>query len=123
MKFDKIPQGGVVVFVCGGTGLLPFCDFIDILFKRVQVLEGSNLSNMLIKNDPIVGTDFIKEREFVFYCASENVHDLPALAVYQLNALCLSQKVKFSATMRISKQSELMKANFEGIQVQKDYFN
>ena len=70
MKFDQIPPQGKVIIVCGGTGILPFCDFIDLLFKRAKFLESPSLSNILAKNDPLVAQDFVKDREFVFYCAA-----------------------------------------------------
>jgi hypothetical protein len=38
LKYDKISPNGIVAFVCGGTGILPFCDFIDLLFKRAKFL-------------------------------------------------------------------------------------
>lgn len=95
LKFDTISQSGSVIFVCGGTGILPFCDFIDLLFKRVKILESSNLTAMIANNDPLVVTDFIKQRSFIFYCAVENVVDLPAMTIHQINDLCKSDKVKF----------------------------
>jgi NAD(P)H-flavin reductase len=38
LGFDKLREGGKVILISGGTGILPFCDFIDILFKRVKYL-------------------------------------------------------------------------------------
>jgi NAD(P)H-flavin reductase len=37
MKFDTLLSGKVII-VAGGTGLFPFIDFIDILFKNALVL-------------------------------------------------------------------------------------
>jgi len=48
--------------ICGGTGLLPFVDLIDLLFKRVKYLEESNLSANLATNDPLVKEDIFKDR-------------------------------------------------------------
>ena len=54
LKYDSISPSGSVIFVCGGTGILPFCDFIDLLFKRSKVLESSNLTGMILSKDPLV---------------------------------------------------------------------
>jgi tRNA A37 N6-isopentenylltransferase MiaA len=35
MKLDKISSSGKIVIVAGGTGMFPFIDFIDLLFKKV----------------------------------------------------------------------------------------
>jgi len=122
LKFDTISSSGSVIFVCGGTGILPFCDFIDLLFKRSKVLDSHNLSGMLVKMDSLVGTDFIKQRTFNFYCAIENAADLPAMTIHQLNELCKSTKVKFSCVMRIKKGEDLIRNNYQNITFQKDYF-
>ena len=50
---------------------------------------------MIANNDPLVVTDFIKQRSFIFYCAVENVVDLPTMTIHQINDLCKSDKVKF----------------------------
>lgn len=123
LKFDTISTEGNVIFVCGGTGILPFCDFIDLLFKRSKVLESSNLSGALIKNDPLVGNDFIKQRSFFFYCAIENAADLPVITIHQLNDLSKSKEVKCLCTMRVKKGIEFIRTNYSSIGFQKDYFN
>jgi hypothetical protein len=55
--------------VAGGTGLLPFLDLIDLLYKKVKILEKSNISARLLKNDPILHEDLIQNREFVLFFA------------------------------------------------------
>ena len=123
LKYDTISASGLVIFVCGGTGILPFCDFIDLLFKRVKVLESSNLTGMIVNKDPLVLEDLIKKRSFVFYCAIENAADLPAMTIYQINNLCQSEKVKFSFVMRVRKGEELINNHYPNIRFQKNYFN
>jgi len=55
LKYHELKDKNKVIFVCGGTGVLPFCDLIDILFKRVQILENSNISQYIIKQDKLSG--------------------------------------------------------------------
>lgn len=38
MKYDYLGEEGKVIILCGGTGIFPFYDFIDLLFKRVKLL-------------------------------------------------------------------------------------
>lgn len=38
MRYDYLGEEGKVLIISGGTGLLPFYDFIDLLFKRVKLL-------------------------------------------------------------------------------------
>ena len=37
MKFDTVTDGKVII-VAGGTGIFPFIDFIDIIFKKALIL-------------------------------------------------------------------------------------
>ena len=41
MNYQSLNSSGKVVIVCGGTGILPFCDFIDILFKKFKHLTNN----------------------------------------------------------------------------------
>jgi NAD(P)H-flavin reductase len=43
MNYQDLRDDGKVIIVCGGTGILPFCDLIDLLFKRVNYLKNSGL--------------------------------------------------------------------------------
>ena len=54
LSYDKLKVDGQVIFVCGGTGILPLCDLIDILFKRVKYLDQTNISVNLAEKDPLV---------------------------------------------------------------------
>jgi hypothetical protein len=38
MNYDKLKPDGKVIIVSAGTGILPFGDFIDILFKRIKYI-------------------------------------------------------------------------------------
>lgn len=69
LKYDYVPEAGLVLIICGGTGFLPFCDLIDILFKRVKYLESSQLSETLYRHDPLVKKDIIKQRDFIMCLA------------------------------------------------------
>ena len=103
MKYKDINEEGKVIIVCGGTGLLPFCDFIDLLFKRLLFLEGRPSGVEFAQKDPLVKEDLIKRRSFKLYCAAESVSDLLPLTLYQVEYLSKSQKIRFEAVFRIHK--------------------
>jgi hypothetical protein len=69
MRYHELPHSSKVIFVCGGTGILPFCDFIDLLFKRVKILEGTKHEDSLKIQDPLIEKDLIRDRQFVLYLA------------------------------------------------------
>lgn len=47
-------KAGRVIVVAGGTGLFPFSDLIDLLFKDQAVKEGNKLSQELLNADPVL---------------------------------------------------------------------
>jgi len=47
-------KAGRVIVVAGGTGLFPFSDLIDLLFKDQAVKEGNKLSQELLIADPVL---------------------------------------------------------------------
>jgi len=34
MKYNTVKHDGKIIIVAGGTGMFPFIDFIDLLFKK-----------------------------------------------------------------------------------------
>ena len=50
---DEI-KGGKIILVTGGTGLYPFCDLIDLLFKHLLILNFPNCKDTLFDKDPIL---------------------------------------------------------------------
>lgn len=43
-----------IVIYAGGTGLYPYSDLIDLLFKAKIVEEGHELSNIILESNPIL---------------------------------------------------------------------
>lgn len=82
MRYHEVPHSGKVIIVCAGTGILPFCDFIDLLLKQVKILEGTQHENLLKLRDPLVGKDLIRNRSFVFYLAVDSCEDLMLTTIY-----------------------------------------
>ena len=62
-------KAGRVIVVAGGTGLFPFSDIIDLLFKAQVIQEKHKLSQELIKADPILKKKPFEKFEFVFLIA------------------------------------------------------
>ena len=54
MKLDSI-EPGLLVFVAGGTGLYPYMDLVDLLFKS-QVIDKERDKHLLEQN-PILSIE------------------------------------------------------------------
>ncbi len=123
MKYGEIKEEGKVIIVCGGTGLLPFCDFIDLLFKRVLLLEGRPTASDFARKDPLVKEDLIKKRSFKLYCAAESTSDLLPLTLFQIEHLAKSEKINFEAIFRIHNNPDEFGRKYPSIKTQKEFFN
>lgn len=85
LYFDKLKSSGKVIFLSGGTGILPFCDFIDILFKRAKYLEGINIASNLADEDPLIKDNFVEKKDFIIYHSAEYADDIPSLTLFQIS--------------------------------------
>jgi NAD(P)H-flavin reductase len=123
MKYAELKEEGKVIIVCGGTGLLPFCDFIDLLFKRVLLLENNAMAEKCAAHDFVVREDLIKKRSFKLYCAAESETDLLPLALFQMEHLSKSTKIMFEAVFRLRSGEDRFKGKYPNLMTQKEYFN
>ena len=87
-------------------------------------MEKSNLSSILLKNDPLIHQDLIENREFVLYFACEIIEDAHPLALYQINFLSHSKFIQFKSFIRIrNEEHHSVHKHYQNIIFQKDKFN
>lgn len=53
LELATTPPGKIIV-LAAGTGLYPFCDLIDLLFKSQILLEDHESKQKILKNNPIL---------------------------------------------------------------------
>jgi len=96
VKFSK-PRGlglelvntrpGRIVVLAGGTGLFPFSDFIDLLFKDRVIKQGHKLKEELLTADPLLRQRPFDELTFVFLIAINEPEDIHPITLAQLAKL------------------------------------
>ena len=78
--------------LAGGTGLHPFCDLIDLLYKETLVQQNQALSKEIISQNPLVRQRTLTERwKFCIYIAVEYTDEIHDLTASQLNHLSRSR--------------------------------
>jgi hypothetical protein len=96
MSLDEMPNGRIVMFA-GGTGIHPYCDLIDLLYKETLVQQNQPLSNEIIGLNPLVKQRTLTERwKFCLYVAVHDTDDIHELTVFQLNHLSKSKTMEVS---------------------------
>lgn len=69
-------KAGRIVIVAGGTGLFPFCDIIDLLYKSICLEENNSHKTEILEINPIIKSDPFKKYTFVLLAAINDPEDL-----------------------------------------------
>lgn len=113
---------GRIVIVTGGTGLFPFSDLIDLLFKTQIIEEGHKLTRQLLTADPLLQHKPFEKWFFVFLIAVAAPEDIHPITFDQLVKLSLNQS-KIKIVIRVSKNADKLKKNAGNIEFVTEYFN
>ena len=68
LSLQDMPDGRIVL-MAGGTGLFPFCDLIDLLYKSFLIENKHPRSQEFMEYDPILRQKPFNRFEFVLYMA------------------------------------------------------
>jgi len=60
---------GRIIVMAGGTGLFPFSDFIDLLYKDYMIKKNHKMSRELLAADPVLEQRPFERNTFVFLIA------------------------------------------------------
>ena len=80
-------QPGHIIIVAGGTGIYPFCDLIDLLFKNYLLHTYPHLIKQILTADPILVSNPFNSFRFTLYLSVNYVEDLHPLTFAELNEL------------------------------------
>ena len=84
LHFAELKLGKIII-VAGGTGLYPFGDLIDLLFKNLILSTRTDLKSTIIENDPILKTNPFENFSFSLYLAVGSLEDIHPITLAQLN--------------------------------------
>ena len=104
LQLDETKPGRIIV-LAGGTGLYPFCDIIDLLYKDYMIKKKHKMSNQLLTADPLLKTNPFDRFTFVFLIALNEPEDIHPITLGQLSKLSeWEQKVKI--VFRVSRNAD-----------------
>ena len=104
MHFAELRPGKIII-IAGGTGLYPFGDLIDLLFKNHLLQTRPDLKSILLEKDPILKTNPFDKFTFELYLAVGSLDDIHPLTLAQLNELSKNLKL-FQLTVKLSNQKK-----------------
>jgi len=76
-----------VIIVAGGTGIYPFSDLIDLLYKSCLLSTHNKLRKAILSGDPILATKPFADFSFTFYLSLNYLEDLHPLTFAELDEL------------------------------------
>ena len=121
LQLDTTAPGRIVI-VAGGTGLFPFSDLIDLLYKAHVIEESHPMASELIHKDPLLKKRPFSKYFFVFLIAINEPEDIHPITLGQL--IRLSQHGKLvKVVLRVSKNADKLSKSAGNIQFTREYFN
>ena len=92
---------GKVIIIAGGTGLLPFSDIIDLLFKKEYARANPQYAQRFCEVSPILNRPFLENIIFDLYASFNAIEDIHPLTLHQLSFLTKSSKI-MRVTLKLS---------------------
>ena len=88
------------MIVVGGTGLLPFGDLIDLLFKEEYASNNPDFRKGFLELSPILASPFLEKNSFHLMGSFGSIEDIHKLTLLQL--IYLQQRSKrFSVSVKL----------------------
>ena len=102
---EKTP--GKVIIFAGGTGIYPFIDIIDVLFKKMLCDQNHSLKAKILEMDPAVADPCLNSFSFVIMASFNSHLDMHPITLYQLSKLGeMMPPEKFSCLLKIKDYSK-----------------
>lgn len=99
LSLHDLPPGRVIL-LAGGTGLYPFSDTVDLVYKEHLVESGHSLANAVRSNDPLVGGRPFRDFKFTLYMAVNELDELHPITLFQCNELSRAGKLNCMAKIK-----------------------
>ena len=84
--------------MAGGTGIYPFSDFIDLLYKEQLMIHNPAAKADILEISPILNTNPFKEFTFEMLAAFQHIEDMHVITFEQM--LYLAEKGRLNITFK-----------------------
>ena len=74
---------GLIVVIAGGTGIYPFIDLIDVLFKSVLIKQNPSIKQKVLQLTPAADDPHLNSFKFLFLLGFESFFDMHPITKYQ----------------------------------------
>lgn len=119
LQFKSL-RAGRIILVAGGTGIYPFCDLIDLLFKDQLARENPQVMREVRELSPILNGNPFSAFSFHLMAAFNSLDDVHLITLHQIaflssrRVLTLTLKVKDSVAGELFTNAKFISGSFEG---------
>ena len=89
---------GKVILVAGGTGIYPFSDFIDLLYKEQLMNDRPDAKAEILTLSPVLESNPFKSFNFEMLAAFQHIEDMHPITLDQLTYL--AEKGRLNLTLK-----------------------
>ena len=94
-------EPGNILIVAGGTGVYPFLDLIDILYKLLMIKEDPEIERKVARRHPGLRDTRLENFSFDFLVSLKDYHDLPSPIITTIRELLNKRCRNFSITLKL----------------------
>jgi hypothetical protein len=98
---------GRIILVAGGTGIYPFSDFIDLLYKEQLMQSSPSTRQEILSVSPILATDPFKNFSFEMLAAFAHIDDMHLITLEQMLFLAERGRMKLTLKFREDPQGKV----------------
>ena len=104
-----------MIILAGGTGIYPFIDTIDILYKKALVDQNHQMKQRILELNPALNDPCLNNFSFVIYASFASHLDMHPITLYQLHSLTkMLPASKFRCFLKIREYPREMFAEVYG---------
>ena len=115
---------GKIFLLAGGTGIYPFIDTIDILYKKALVDQNHAMKQKILEKDPAVADPCLNDFSFTVYASFNSHLDMHPMTLWQLSELSeMLPPNKFNCLLKIREYpKEKFATTYKGIKMSTNRF-
>ena len=113
---------GKIILMAGGTGIYPFIDTIDILYKKALVDANHAKKEKILSLNPAVGDPWLNEFTFEVAASFQNPTDIHPMTLFQLSELCDLLPGRFVCSLKVSHPGNDFPKKYPGIRLTSERF-
>jgi hypothetical protein len=92
--------------MAGGTGIFPFSDLIDLIYKRHLITNNPGLAKHFLQKNPLLNNEVFNKFTFRLYAAFQTLQEMHPITLQQLTSLSNSKIISILLSVKAQTDRE-----------------